>query len=138
MKRAILMILGVAMVALLWPVQSVTVPEWRYRVVDRSGQPVPNAFVREHWQNYSFEVLGHEQDGKTDAAGSVVFPRRTVTAATWRRAFCPVWNGLTAGAHASYGPSAMTLSQHNGYEGWLDWKPGQPLPDTLVLSREIK
>jgi len=137
-KRLILVALGVTLVALLWPVQSITVPEWRYRVVDRTGQPVPHAFVREHWQNYSFEVSGHEQDGRTDDAGTVTFPPRRVTSAVWRRAFCPVWNGLTAGVHASYGSSAMTLSQHGGYEGWLDWKPGQYLPDTLVLSHEIK
>ena len=137
-RRLILVVLAVALVALLWPVQSTTVPEWRYRVVDRGGQPAAGVFVREHWQNYSFETVGHQEDSRTDDAGFVVFPERRVTAARWRRLVGPPWNGLMAGVHASYGPSAMTLSQHGGYEGWLDWKPGKRLPGELVLAHEIR
>jgi hypothetical protein len=130
-RRVVLIVLGVALVAL-------TVPEWRYRVVDRAGQPAARAFVREHWQNYSFETVGHEEDSRTDDAGFGVFPERRVTAPRWRRVFGPPWNGLMAGVHASYGPSAMTLPQHGGYEGWLDWRPGTPPPSELVLVYEIK
>ncbi len=137
MKALVLAILVVLMAALFWPITSVTVPEWRYRVVDQSGQPVPGAFVREHWQNYSFEAMGHQDDARTDSAGYVQFPERRVSAAGWRRLLGPVRNALTTGVHAGYGAWASSLSQAGGYEGWLDWRPGRPLPDKLVLSHAI-
>ena len=134
MKRIALLGALLFTVGLVVPSESVTVPAWRYRVVNDSGAPVADAFTRQHWQDYSLEAAGHEQDSRSDADGWVSFPERRMRAATWRRLFGPARNAVLQGVHASYGPHSFVLAMHEGYEGWLDYDPGKAPPQKLVLS----
>ena len=45
-----------ALILLLVPIRTTTVPEWRIRYIDAKGQPISGLPVRQTWQNYSAEL----------------------------------------------------------------------------------
>jgi hypothetical protein len=105
--------------------------------VDPNGAPVANIRVRENWQHYSIETLGHEADARSDADGYTSFPARSVSASRLRRRVYPIWNAVTGGVHASFGPSAMVQAWDDEYEGWVTYKGEAQLPDLLVLQKRL-
>jgi hypothetical protein len=141
MKRILLIgVLSLAIMLLVMsiPIQSTTVPEWRIMVIDERNVPQANAWVRQHWQNYSFESDGHVEDSRTNMEGIVVFPERRTTATIGRRVYYPIGQIAMYLFNASFGPDAHIISQHDGYEGWLDYDGRAPLPHTLVIRYRIQ
>jgi len=90
-------------IVLLCPFRSTVVPEQKVLVVTEGWRPIPGVRVRQIWQNYSVEVVGHEEDIPTDENGRVSFPRRTVRANLLWRVVRPILNILSQGVHASFG-----------------------------------
>jgi hypothetical protein len=114
--KAIRFILAFAIVFLfVYPFESLQAPDWEVSVVDASSNPISGAKVRESYQDYSAEFVGHEADLITDFAGKVVFPGRTLRANLLKR-FAVVLSSATAGTHASFGPHASVFV-FGGMEG---------------------
>jgi hypothetical protein len=118
-----------------WPRYRVVVPAWTITVL-RDGRPVPGAMVREVWQDYSVEGVSHEEDRYTDRSGRVRFPERFVVASTAHRTLGCFAEVLSAGVHASCGPSAFASAYFERFEGWANYEPGTPLPAVISLDHE--
>jgi len=79
-------LIGIAVVlAMLWPIKTLSAPAWDVTVVDKSGVPVAGITVRESYQNYSAESTGHEEDQQTDIQGEAKFTRKTLSASLLQR-----------------------------------------------------
>ena len=62
-----------AVLALIIPYPTTSVPEWKARVVDKSGNPVANVNVRQVWSHGQ----GDNEDNQiSDDQGYVIFPAR--------------------------------------------------------------
>jgi hypothetical protein len=135
--------IGLAMMLLLvalYPFQSTVVPDWTLRVVDQRGNPVRGKFVRESWAHYSLELEStvHGTDGWTDDKGYVTFPKGHIRASFARRAIFSVLTDMYSLAHGSRGVRADVTVWH-GAENMpqsLNYEPGKPLPDRIVLPAE--
>jgi hypothetical protein len=68
-KSAGFVIAAAVAVAGLWPVTSLSAPLWDVCVVDSDGRPAQDVLVREAYQDYSVETVGHEEDRHTDQRG---------------------------------------------------------------------
>ncbi|MEP6569891.1 MAG: hypothetical protein ABJC10_08965 [Acidobacteriota bacterium] len=77
--------LALVLLTLLYPFQSVTVPQWTLKVIDNGGTPVGDINVTEHWQDYVLEAEGHEEAKTTNQNGLVSFDPRKVRASVVRR-----------------------------------------------------
>src|SRR5216683_464277 len=97
-------LIGLAVV-MLYPWETMVVPEWKVRIVDENGLPLVNTGVREVWQHYSIESRGHRQDLITDKAGYVTFSERTIRAPLALRITRTIVNRLNP--HGSTGPDAF-------------------------------
>jgi hypothetical protein len=72
-------------VVLLYPTEQTIAPDWQVTVVDDRGSRLAGVNVRETWQHLSLEPKPHEELLKTDAHGSVHFPRRTLASSYLHR-----------------------------------------------------
>jgi hypothetical protein len=88
---------------LLYPFESTVIPSRNVVVMTKDRKAVQGARVRQIWQNYSIESVGHEEDLLTREDGRVSFPHRKIRASLLRRAFWPVANIMGQGVHASFG-----------------------------------
>jgi hypothetical protein len=68
--RAVILI---AIVGLMVPIPQDFVGEWTVRVSDYDNRPISGARVSLSWKNYTFNVLGEQQDLYTNAEGKVTF-----------------------------------------------------------------
>ncbi len=123
---------------LLYPFKSTVCPAWRIQIVDAEGNSVRDVFVRQHWQDYSVESNGHEQDTHSDENGYVDFPERTIRANILSRFMGATLNVLLQGIHASFGASAHIAAygdmvKGRRLEGYADYKQGQPLPAQIKM-----
>lgn len=73
------------LILLIFPFKTTVVPNWKLRVVDQSGNPVPMINVTQHWQHYLLESSGTEDLRKSGSDGLVDFPERTIRASALRR-----------------------------------------------------
>ncbi len=123
-------------VILLVPFPTTVVPEWKITVLDQTGKPFANWEVREYWQHYSLESDGHQDNRLTDENGYVVFPERTIwSPLLWRIASTSL-AALSVIAHGSMGIDAWVMVY--GYStggGTRTYKPGEPLPNEIVIQR---
>ena len=77
MKRKPVKILLILFVAvLLIPYSTTSVPEWKARVVDKNGNPVANAQVRQSWSHGQGD---HQDTQISNEQGYVTFPARIKT-----------------------------------------------------------
>lgn len=138
-RKLTIAVLGLVVVItaiLVYPFESTTVPEWKIRVLDEAGNAAEGVLVRQHWQNYSIEASGHEQDLITDFNGYVSFPPRFVRASLIQRTIRSILN-LGAFSHASYGPKARVVAWGESAQGSVSYEPGKPLPASIIL-RDVK
>ncbi|HEX8773111.1 MAG TPA: DUF6795 domain-containing protein [Pyrinomonadaceae bacterium] len=136
-RRILLVVAILAAIALLYPAESTVCPAWRIQVVDGSGKPLKNAWVRQHWQDYSVESNGHEEDSYTDVNGYISFPERSIRASLLFRILGAILNTLSQGVHASYGAHAYIAAYGNivdgkRLEGSVSYQEGESLPKQLV------
>lgn len=108
------------------------VPEKRVLVMTKDMHPVQDALVRQSWQNYSLERVGHEEDLRTDAHGRVTFPTRAISAPFVWRVLGPLANVAGQGVHASFGVHTdMFPLPNTGSE--VSSEIAQPQPDEIVF-----
>lgn len=75
------------------------------RFVDGIHQPVANLPVSQSWRNYSVESADHIDRGRTDSAGVVVFPIRSLWSPTLFRIVLPLTSFLNV--HAPWGNDSI-------------------------------
>lgn len=139
MKRSLFILFACVTLVLLYPTKTVIVPAWRIRVVDESGRPLPNEFVRQIWKHYSLELDAgdHSDDGWTDADGYAAFPERTIRANLLQRMLVPLRHATALGPHASYGASSNIMVWGGRLVPEIaSYKPGEPLPSEIVFPRQ--
>ena len=134
-----IVVLAVLVLITLWPVSSLSAPDWAVCVVDKSQIPVVNVLVRESYQNYSAEREGHEEDLYTDEHGCVRFPPRYLRLSIFKRLVAAI-SSASGGVHASFGPHSYVMAfrgaqrgdaVRNGY--MYDWR-GSPKQMTSTLT----
>ncbi|MEP7147791.1 MAG: hypothetical protein ABI857_02810 [Acidobacteriota bacterium] len=94
------------------PVVTVNVvPEWSLRLVDETGEPVPNARVDQSWKDYSLEFFlsrHFDESLSSDADGIVRFPVRDIQVSTIQMVAAKIRGIiLRIDPHASYGPGSL-------------------------------
>jgi hypothetical protein len=137
LSRRTLLLVG-SLVALLVPIPSTVVPEWRIRIIDQEGKPYPENFVRQSWKHYSLDLSSgtNLEDRWTDADGYVQFPERTIRACLLQRVSFPAWPHLMTLAHGSTGIRAdVMVWGSDTYAIDADYVPGKPLPEAIILPR---
>jgi len=118
-------------VLFVYPFDSSDMPEWRVRVVDENGQPVPGARVREVWNS---PIVLHASDisvfDVTDRDGQVTFPQGFVRASAARRAMTYILSSKTERSS----PRVVACWQDN--TGQIIWEGmrGDP-PHQVTLHR---
>jgi hypothetical protein len=129
-----ILIFIVALILIAVPFPSLEAPEWSVSVVNNQNIPLRGVTVRESYQNYSFESVGHDIEIVTGDDGKVLFPAKT----TWRNIFLRSFGflgALTGGIHASFGPHDYVMADgvspvKNGYlEDWT----GRPYKMSSVI-----
>ena len=136
-KVALLTVLVLVLVLLIYPFQTITVPEWSFRVVDDSDVPVSGINVTEHWQHYLIENEGHEDLKTTDAAGAVSFPERTVRASVSTRAIRTLRSFGRTGVERRRNPYASIVvwgSKNHSVATYVR-NESEALPDKIVVVR---
>ena len=133
-RKLTIAVLGLVIITatLVYPFESTTVPEWKIRALDEAGNAAEGVLIRQHWQNYSVESSGHEQDLITDLNGYVSFPPRLVRASLIQRTIRSIVH-LGAFSHASYGPKARVVAWRESTQGSVSYEPGKPLPEYITL-----
>jgi hypothetical protein len=121
------------LVASLIPFPTTVVPEWKIRLVDRTGKPVAGAKVRQSWLHYSLESRGHAEDRLTDENGYVVFPERKIWANAVYRVVSTLMAALSLLFHGSMGIDAWVLVI-SPYGNLRHYVPGKPLPEVIVVQ----
>ena len=141
-KYLLLVALAVVVAVLFSPREITVVPAWRLRVVKEQGTPLKGVFVRQSWKHYSYELDAGEdlEDAWTDENGYVAFPKRTIKVSLIKQALAPLIVGGMLREHASFGASAAIMAWGDkGGEGdasSVEYEPGKPLPEQLVLPSE--
>jgi hypothetical protein len=119
---------------MLWPIRSLEAPEWKVRVVDRTGKPVPDVVVRESCRNYSAEFGGHEEDLRPDDQGNVTFSKKLIRTPIVKLLFVMA-QSATAGAHASFGPHCFVFAFRGDVQSTsLDWNGSSPQLESIIVA----
>jgi hypothetical protein len=109
----------VALIIMLVPIRTTTVPEWRIRYVDAKGQPIGGLPVQQTWKNYSAELTENMEIRHTDAIGYVVFPTRVA------------WSPLFLRLLISF-KSVLNVHAGSGSSSWLT--PRCDVTDSQTLT----
>jgi hypothetical protein len=128
--KALILVLVIGLV----PTKSKVVPEWKVRVINKSGEPLYGIAVNQYWKDYSLESSGviHEDIQISDKNGFVVFPERTIRATLFRRFIASIGEIININPHVSFGPIAAVWV--NGSPS-LFYSEGNPLPNELVIDQ---
>lgn len=140
-KRLIILgMLGLALI-LFYPYQSEAIPEWTLRVVDETGNPVPNQRVIQRWRNYSISFSSDpEIDEKiTDENGEVKFSAKSYRAAFSWRIFSNFWYKIMVfNPHRSFGVSGSVSvpckSNSKTVSVIVYYKENSELPNTIIVT----
>ncbi len=129
--------LVIVLVVVLYPFESIVVPEWKIKIVNERGEPIKGKFARESWAHYSLELNPSERgaDRWSDDKGFVIFPKGTIRASLVRRAIFPILTSIYSLAHGSTGIRADVTVWYgtDNMPKSLNYEPGKPLPDQIVV-----
>jgi len=135
-KKTIYLLISLLLLLLiiLCPFDYTISPARRFKVIDESGRPIPEAIIKQIWDQYALRLTEEEQL-KTIDDGLVLLPRRTIKTR---------WIDLMIGAamkiveykiHASICSSDSIFTDAFGYESqWFF--DGEGLGQTVVLKRQ--
>jgi hypothetical protein len=130
-------ITAILLALLLFPFETMVVPEWNLRIVDETGKKVSSVPVTESWSHYVLEKNGHYDEQVTDAEGYVRFPRRGIRANLISRTSNYVLSTLNV--HGGKGPAAW-VSVMGDYRPVSDepyYVPGRTLGAQTVVKRAV-
>lgn len=120
----------------LFPVN--VVPEWTLRLVDESGQPVPNARVDQSWKDYSLEFFRSrhfDESLSSNADGIVTFPVRNIRVSAFQIVAAKIRGVLLImDPHASYGADSH-LYCRGSLRCDASYRPGEELPKVVVVKK---
>lgn len=131
----VVIIAALAAIGSAVPFESTVVPVWKIRVVDEAGKPYAGMGVSEGWKHYSLELEdgGHYETRWTDDAGYVEFPKRTLKLSLLSRIFRTTLTHALKLLHGSTGISAdIAATGPQGHKS-VEYVPGKPPPEQLVL-----
>jgi hypothetical protein len=140
-KKLVFVALAIIAVFLVYPVEQTTAPEWQVTVMDDKGVRLAGIGVRESWRQGSVEEKDHEEVAKTDANGSVHFPKRALKSSYLSRMYgCyrerrTKASQATCGPYASvwaFGPGLGTLHPEDTLDGTARYINNEILPDVMV------
>lgn len=134
-KRSFWFVL-VLVATLLYPFESTVIPSRSVVVMTENRKAVQGARVRQIWQNYSIERLGHEEDLLTGEDGRVSFPTRKIRASLLRRALWPIANIIGQGVHASFGVHSDMFFLKGADQQPVPSKNVEPHPQDTVITVE--
>jgi hypothetical protein len=100
-RIALTVVLLVLAVILLYPFETITIPQWNVRVVDDTGAPVREINITEHWQHYPVDSSGHEEVQRPNQNGFVSFKPRSIRASLTRRLFARINAGRRSGGRTT-------------------------------------
>lgn len=129
----ILIAAGILALVLFVPFETTVAPEWKIRVVDESGKPVPAVPISEVW-NHNVITEGGEETIVSNSEGYVTFPRRSIKANLTKRAVRKFLNVMNP--HGASGPTAYILvlrpyqSEDPPY-----YEPGKSLATQVIVRR---
>ena len=127
-------VMGVVLAPLLIPFPETVAPMIEVTVVDKSNNPVPGAKIHQTWQHYTLEASDNDEYKVTNEFGKATFDKRTIWSNYLWRILGGVGGFLSAGIHASFGPSSSIFANHDCFSGSLF--PHDPI--TLVLNRRMR
>ena len=137
-QRLIGVIASVAALGMLSliPFETTVVPEWRLRVVDERGRPCGNMQVNQGWQDYSVDISGGNNGERkfTNSDGYVTFQRQGIRASLTRRIVNSTIAHALVLAHGSVGISGYVFASGMKNGPWLNYTPGNPPPDTIIVD----
>jgi hypothetical protein len=140
-KKLVYAALAIAAVFLIYPIEQTTAPDWQVTVIDDKGVRLAGVGVRESWRQHSFEAKDYEEVAKTDASGSVHFPKRTLKSSYLRRMYGCYRERQTkdpqaiCGPQASvwaFGPGLGTLHTEDTLDNAARYVSNETLPDVMV------
>ncbi len=120
------------------PFTTTVVPAWKLRVIDVNGTPCPNSQVNQGWGHYSIELgrpIGGDEYLYTDNNGYVEFPERTIKATLLWRIVAPIIAFVSQFTHGRFGIEGYVFSTGMINKPFINYKPGKPLPDTIIVDR---
>jgi hypothetical protein len=114
------------------------VPEWELRLIDESGQPVPNVRIDQSWKDYSLEFysFGHiDKSLSSDEQGIVRFPARNILVSISQIIAAKIVDVLTSiSPHASYGPHSHVYCLGE-FSCSASYRPGKELPKIVIVKK---
>lgn len=117
---------------LLYPFETTVVPEWKIRVVNETGKPMPGILVNEGWREHSIELHRNEQALVTDGEGYVYFPRRGVRACLLHRTVGKVITSVNPHGESGTKAFADVIGPYISKTD-TDYAPGKQLPNLIVI-----
>jgi hypothetical protein len=117
---------------LLYPFETAVVPEWKIRVVDEAGKPVPRILVKQGWREHSIELHRNEQTLVTDEDGYVYFPRRRIRAGLLHRTIGRVLTFLNPHGQSGTEAFADVIGPYTSQTD-TNYTPGKQLPNVIVI-----
>lgn len=132
-KQKLLIYCGILAVVFV-PFPTTVCPEWTLQILMSDGRPYSHANATEHWQYYSVEERGHEEDICADDQGIVIFPKRVFMASLARRVFGAIMEIMEVGVHSSFGSDAYVIASAPGYDNHLVSYAGGRPPKIIRLT----
>src|ERR1041385_1453274 len=136
--KVAVVIVVLALLAGLYPYNTIVVPAWKLRIVDEKGKPYANMPATQAWKDYSLEIEpGQNLDIRpTNPDGYVEFPKREIRANVLKRIFLMCLSAVMSLAHGSVGVKAyIHASGPHGYSE-VSYEHGKPVPTQLVLPAD--
>ena len=77
-KWTTIAIAAIALIVTLFFPRSASIPEWRLRVIDETGQPLAGAIVHQEWTSLEQDGMTSAGSKTTDGDGWVTLPARRI------------------------------------------------------------
>ena len=122
-------VVAALLIAACVPFRTLSSPAWDVVVHQDDEHGAAGVLVRREYQNYSVEVLEHEEDQRTDSSGRVRFAPRYLSTPVGNRLWGMLHSAATGGVHASFGPHSFVFCIPDaelsaGADTWDGGKPG--------------
>ena len=116
------------------PYKTVSVPEWKIKVLKRDGQLAPQTEVSQSWWDYG--VLDKKEEIRiSDNEGNVIFPQRTFFSPLAVRGLLYFFDSVNniVMMHGSIVGNTALVSANKTDSNWLWYKQGSELKEILQL-----
>lgn len=133
-KRLVLLV--TAIVVLFLPFPTSVCPEWRIRVIDERGVPLPGKQVDQSCMNYTLGIdpcAVPDARQFADSDGVVRFPKRVIWAGLLSRILRSGFHIAMWPAEGSLGSKVFVFTSGPHYPE-IHYDPNSSLPDVLIVK----